>query len=142
MNKTRKWWNKILIYFKRVYEKLNEPINVAIVYDQFTEDQKLMRVIFFMFNFINIAWVLKLSLFYFFQLKENKFVRKLFLSEYRAGFLLIEAINILFFLKTLNELCQAYKYLANFYLKKMKLDNAYDAAFKCLEFPEVYNKMG
>ncbi len=37
----------------------------------------------------------------------------------------------------MNELSQAYKYLANFYLKKMKLDNAYDAATKCLEFAEV-----
>jgi hypothetical protein len=36
-----------------------------------------------------------------------------------------------------NELSQAYKYLANFYLKKMKLDNAYEAASKCLDFPEV-----
>lgn len=35
------------------------------------------------------------------------------------------------------DLSQAYKYLANFYLKKMKLDNAYEAASKCLEFPEV-----
>ena len=39
-----------------------------------------------------------------------------------------------------SELSQAYKYLANFYLKKMKLDNACDAATKCLEFPEVYKK--
>lgn len=37
-----------------------------------------------------------------------------------------------------NELSQAYKFLANFYLKKMKLDNAYEAATKCLEFPEVF----
>ncbi len=37
------------------------------------------------------------------------------------------------------DLSQAYKYLANFYLKKMKLDNAYEAASKCLEFPEVLN---
>ena len=36
-----------------------------------------------------------------------------------------------------SELSQAYKFLANFYLKKMKLDNASDAATKCLEFPEV-----
>lgn len=35
------------------------------------------------------------------------------------------------------DLSQAYKYLANFYLKKMKLDNAYEAATKCLEFPET-----
>ena len=37
----------------------------------------------------------------------------------------------------ISELSQAYKYLANFYLKKMKLDNAYEAATKCLEFAEV-----
>ncbi|CAF0739094.1 unnamed protein product [Brachionus calyciflorus] len=35
------------------------------------------------------------------------------------------------------ELSQAYKYLANFYLKKMKLDQAYEAATKCLDFPET-----
>jgi hypothetical protein len=51
----------------RVYEKLNEPNNVAIAYDQFTEDQKLNR---------------------------------------RTS-----ATQI-------SELPQAYKYLANFYLKK------------------------
>ena len=70
----------------KVYEKLNEPINVAIAYDQFTEDQKMQR-------------------------RTN-------------------ACQV-------NELSQAYKYLANFYLKKMKLDNAYEAAQKCLEFAEV-----
>ncbi|RNA34898.1 cell division cycle 23 -like protein [Brachionus plicatilis] len=69
-----------------VYEKLNEPINVAIAYDQFSEDQKI--------------------------LKSNSTL----LTQ---------------------ELSQAYKYLANFYLKKMKLDNAYDAATKCLEFAET-----
>ena len=68
----------------KVYEKLNEPINVAIAYDQFTEDTKLQR-------------------------RQNQ----------------------------AQDLCQAYKYLANFYLKKMKLDNAYEAASKCLEFPET-----
>ena len=40
-------------------------------------------------------------------------------------------------LKQMNELSQAYKYLANFYLKKQKLDNAHEAASKCLEFAEV-----
>lgn len=70
----------------KVYDKLNEPINVAIAYDQFTEDQKLHR-----------------------RSSANQ----------------------------VSELSQAYKYLANFYLKKMKLDNAYEAATKCLEFAEV-----
>jgi anaphase-promoting complex subunit 8 len=37
----------------------------------------------------------------------------------------------------INELSQAYKYLANFYLKKMKLDNAHEAATKCLDFAET-----
>jgi hypothetical protein len=30
-------------FCQRVYEKLNEPINVAIAYDQFTEDQKTLK---------------------------------------------------------------------------------------------------
>ncbi len=35
------------------------------------------------------------------------------------------------------DLSQAYSYLANYYFKKGRLDNAYEAATKCLEFPEV-----
>jgi hypothetical protein len=31
------------LFILRVYEKLNEPLNVAIAYTQFTEDQKLMK---------------------------------------------------------------------------------------------------
>ena len=76
--------NTHLIWLAKVYERLNEPINVAIAYDQFTEDAKLQR------------------------------------RQSQA-----------------QDLAHAYKYLANFYLKKMKLDNAYEAASKCLEFPEV-----
>ena len=74
-------------YIFKVYEKLNEPINVAIAYDQFAEDSKTNR-------------------------RQNQ----------------------------AQDLSQAYKYFANFYLKKMKLDNAYEAADKCLEFPEYLKK--
>ncbi len=35
------------------------------------------------------------------------------------------------------ELCQAYKYLANYYIKRGRLDEGYAAAQKCTDFNEV-----
>lgn len=35
------------------------------------------------------------------------------------------------------DLCQSYRYLANYYFKKGQLDQAYEAASKCLEFTET-----
>ena len=42
-----------------------------------------------------------------------------------------------FFIKKGSDLSQAYAYLANYYFKKRRLDNAYEAATKSLEFAEV-----
>lgn len=36
-----------------------------------------------------------------------------------------------------SEMSQAYKYLANYYVKRNKVDDAYQYAQKCLEFEEV-----
>lgn len=37
------------------------------------------------------------------------------------------------------ELCLAYKYLANFHLKRNQIDLAYQYAEKCLNFEEVWH---
>jgi anaphase-promoting complex subunit 8 len=36
-----------------------------------------------------------------------------------------------------SELCQAYKYLANYFIKRNQVDEAYNYAQKCLEYEEV-----
>lgn len=36
-----------------------------------------------------------------------------------------------------SEMSQAYKYLANYYVKRNNMDEAYQYAQKCLEFEEV-----
>lgn len=48
-------------------------------------------------------------------------------------------IDPLLFLQTFSaeDQSQAYKYLANYHLLRNNLDDAYAAAQKCTEFPEV-----
>ena len=94
--------------------------------------------------FMRLCFALKLILYVkiWFLSKQNKFGDQV--KPWPFWFLKLN-IKLYLYLKNLfflfsKDLSQAYKYLANFYLKKIKLDNAYEAASKCLELPEVYFK--